>query len=87
MTFTLDRRAFLGAMGFSAGAVVASVAGPLSVVHAMASGGVAMTEPAGFGSVDDACGHWPPYSHPIPYSRPAVAASAGFDPIDHIFLT
>ena len=68
----LDRRAFLGGAGFAAGAVVASTLVPLSVVHALPSEmPVALTAAAGDsswnGHVDDACGHWPPYSHSIPY--------------------
>ena len=85
----LDRRAFLGGAGFAAGAVVATALVPLSVVHALpGSIQLAAAEPSGFGHVDDACGHWPPYSHPIPYGRPAEGASilAHADPIDHIFL-
>jgi hypothetical protein len=68
---------------------MASVLVPLSVVHALpGSVSLSASEPTGFGSVDDACGHWPPYSHPIPYGRPAVtpALAASFDPIDHILM-
>lgn len=86
----LDRRTFLGGAGLAAGAVVATVLVPLSVVHALPGDiSVAAADPSGFGSVDDACGHWPPYSHPIPYGRPAVTPSiaATIDPIDHVFLT
>ena len=91
----LDRRAFLGGAGFAAGAVVATSLVPLSAVHAL-SADLPVTSsalPPGDtwqGHVDDACGHWPPYSHPIPYGRPAFDApaltAADVDPIDHIFL-
>ena len=72
-----------------AGAVVATTLVPLSVVHAL-PGNLALTpaEPGGFGSVDDACGHWPPYAHPIPYGHAPTVSSvlAHAEPIDHVFL-
>jgi hypothetical protein len=85
----LDRRTFLGSAGLLAGAVVATTLVPLSAVHALPGDiTLAAAEPTGFGSVDDACGHWPPYAHPIPYGHvpmaPGVLAYA--EPIDHIFL-
>jgi hypothetical protein len=86
----LDRRAFLGRAGLAAGVVAATALVPLSVVHALPGDvPLAAADPSGFGSADDACGHWPPYSHPIPYGRPAAGPSiaANVDPIDHIFLT
>lgn len=70
----LDRRAFLGGAGFAAGAVVATSLAPLSIVHALpvAQAPVTLTpmpgDPVWNGHVDDACGHWPPYSYPIPYN-------------------
>ena len=85
----LDRRSFLGSAGLAAGAVVATTLVPLSMVHALPGDiALAAAQPTGFGSVDDACGHWPPYSHPIPYGRPQLAPSvlAHAEPIDHIFL-
>jgi hypothetical protein len=86
----LDRRSFLGSAGLAAGAVVVTTLVPLSVVHAL-PGDVALSaaEPTGFGSVDDACGHWPPYAHPIPYGHAPMAASmlGHAEPIDHIFLS
>lgn len=85
----LDRRSFLGSVGMMAGAVVATTLVPLSVVHALPGDlALAPAEPNGFGSVDDACGHWPPYAHPIPYGHFAAAPSvlAHAEPIDHIFL-
>jgi hypothetical protein len=95
----LDRRAFLGGAGFAAGAVVASALVPLSVVHALPSS-VALTpvegSPEWNGHVDDACGHWPPYSHPIPYGTGrgegvtgAVTASSNAlagEPFDYILM-
>lgn len=92
----LDRRAFLGGAGFAAGAVVASALVPLSVVHAVpAADALAMTPAAGDpqwnGHVDDAWGHWPPYSHPIPYSvgrapETVAAAHVAVDPVDLILM-
>jgi hypothetical protein len=86
---TLDRRSFLGTVGLMAGAVVATTLVPLSAVHALPGDlALAPAEPNGFGSVDDACGHWPPYAHPIPYGHvpTATGALAHAEPIDHIFL-
>jgi hypothetical protein len=94
----LDRRAFLGGFGFAAGAVVASTLVPLSVVHAAPAKDLPELtpmpgDPQWNGHVDDAWGHWPPYSYPIPYSAgrsPAAAAMAAadvaVDPIDQILM-
>jgi hypothetical protein len=95
----LDRRSFLGGAGFAAGAVVAATLVPLSVVHALPSQvPVALTpapgDPSWNGHVDDACGHWPPYAHPIPYdvarssgtATAAVAFETGAEPFDHILM-
>ena len=94
----LDRRAFLGGVGFTAGAVVASALVPLSLVHAVpAEHSPELTPLAGDpqwnGHVDDACGHWPPYAHPIPYNvchspaaTVATAMDVALDPIDHILM-
>ncbi len=86
----LDRRAFLGGAGFAAGAVVVTALVPLSVVHALpADVPLSVDDSNWTGHVDDVCGHWPPYSHPIPYGRSAeaqVIALANVDPIDLIFV-
>jgi hypothetical protein len=85
----IDRRAFLGGAGLTAGAVVATTLVPLSVVHALPSGASLAAAPSGSWHVDDICGHWPPYAHPIAYGRPVIGASsirAHAAPIDHIFL-
>jgi hypothetical protein len=95
----LDRRSFLGSAGFAAGAVVAATLVPLSVVHALPSQmPVALTpapqDPTWNGHVDDACGHWPPYSHSIPYdvARSSGAATmattfeTGAEPFDYILM-
>jgi hypothetical protein len=94
----LDRRAFLGGAGFAAGAVVATSFVPLSIVHAVPeSEPVALVPAAGDpqwqGHVDDACGHWPPYSYPIPYDTGrspeamiASATSVTVDPVDSILM-
>ncbi|MEJ1965085.1 MAG: hypothetical protein WDO56_27490 [Gammaproteobacteria bacterium] len=95
----LDRRAFLGSAGFAAGAVVAATLVPLSVVHALpSSAAVALTpapeDPVWTGHVDDACGHWPPYAHAIPYDIArtsgaatfALAAETDAEPFDYILM-
>ena len=92
----LDRRAFLGSVGFAAGAVVVTALVPLSVVHALpAQASLGLTpmpgDPVWNGHVDDACGHWPPYAHPIPYNvvRAPDAAdvfAASLHPADHFLL-
>ena len=93
----LDRRAFLGGAGFAAGAVVASSLVPLSIVHALpAQASVGLTpmpdDPTWNGHVDDACGHWPPYAHPIPYNvvrapEPAADAfAANVHPADYFLI-
>jgi hypothetical protein len=95
----LDRRAFLSGAGFTAGAVVACSLVPLSIVHALPSEeSIALTpatgDPSWSGHVDDACGHWPPYAHSIPYgvarAPQAVVVAAGsaatVEPIDYILM-
>ena len=89
MSIRLDRRAFLGHISLTAGAVVATSLVPLSVVHALPTGvPLAVSAGAWTGHVDDACGHWPPYSHPIPYGRTRVepATVAHLDGVDHLFM-
>ena len=99
-SMVIDRRAFLGGAGLMAGAVVATSLVPLSVVHALPSaaspgGALAAAGPEGTWHVDDICGHWPPYAHPIGYGHVGVASAANVhasmlahaDAIDHIFLT
>jgi hypothetical protein len=90
--FAIDRRSFLGSVGMMAGAVVATSLVPLSVVHAVPAGTLSLSAAGplpGNWHVDDTCGHWPPYAHPIGYAQPRVAVSltALADPIDHIFLS
>lgn len=74
----MDRRTFIGA-------VVATSVVPLSVVHAVPTG-IPLSVSAGAwnGHVDDACGHWPPYAHAIPYGCPRHVAQ--LDGVDHLFL-
>ncbi len=91
-SLVMDRRAFLGGAGWAAGGVVATSLVPLSVVHAV-PGDLPLSmsgEPAANWHVDDICGHWPPYAHPIGYGRPSPTTGydprALADPIDHIFL-
>ncbi len=95
----LDRRAFLGGAGFAAGAVVATALVPLSIVHSVpARAQIALTpragDPSWNGHVDDACGHWPPYAHPIPYNvmrAPGVSAAemlaTDIHPADYFLIT
>lgn len=91
LSFRLDRRSFLGGMGLTAGAVVASTLVPLSTVHALPSqAALTLSAPGGEGHIDDACGHWPPYAHAIPYSV-VRADEATFDetasaPVDYILM-
>jgi hypothetical protein len=93
----LDRRAFLGGAGFTAGAVVACSLVPLSLVHALPSEQPVGLTPAAdswTGHVDDACGHWPPYSHPISFgvgrspdvTVTAATLHAAVEPIDYILM-
>lgn len=99
----LDRRAFLGGAGFTAGAVVAATLVPLSVVHALPSQMAPALTPAlastnedasWTGHIDDACGHWPPYAHPIPYdvartsgaATMAMAVATDAEPFDYILM-
>jgi hypothetical protein len=83
MSEALGRRRFIAGAGLVAGAAFVSGIAPF---------GSARSQPRpalrGTGHVDDACGHWPPYSHPIPYGHvpPSGAAWAHWDPIDHIFM-
>jgi hypothetical protein len=89
--FTIDRRSFLGSVGWMASAVVATSLVPLSVVHAVPTGALSLSAAGPFNGlwhVDDICGHWPPYAHPIGYGQVAcVSLTARADPIDHIFLS
>lgn len=84
----MDRREFLVTAGVAAGAAVATTLVPLSVVHAStANVSVAAGGTVGTWHVDDVCGHWPPYSHPIGYGRARVSVTlAQSEPVDHIFL-
>lgn len=82
----MQRRIFLSRAGLAAGAVVATSLVPLSAVHALPARLLAAAaEPPWTGHVDDACGHWPPYAHPIPYGPPAAAPLMAADPADWNF--
>ena len=81
----MDRRSFIAGVGMMASAAMATSIVPLSTVHAVA----ASASDEGW-HVDDMCGHWPRYAHPIGYGHvqsPHVSLIAQADPIDHIFLT
>ncbi len=88
---TFDRRTFLGAAGLSAGALLAAQFAPLSFATA-ATAARPLEEPTdsnGAWHVDDICGHWPRYAHPIPYS-PAQALPVSWEnvhPADLMFLS
>jgi hypothetical protein len=80
---TLDRRAFLGSVGLAAGAALAAAILPASVAGAAEAGVGVAANADGLWSVDVMCGHWPPYSHPIPYGRIEVAETAGLASAGH----
>jgi hypothetical protein len=78
----LDRRAFLGSVGLAAGAAIAAAMLPASVAGAAEADVGAAANADGLWSVDVMCGHWPPYSHPIPYGRMEVAETASLASAD-----
>jgi len=95
----LDRRTFLGRLTLTAGAVVAGQCIPLSVARAAVDRATGEALPQGAGAhaagsaegawhVDDMCGHWPRYAHPIPFAQAQSAPVAweGVDPVDIAFL-
>jgi hypothetical protein len=86
MTVKLDRRAFLGGVGITAGAVVATSLVPLSMVHALPMESAVAPSAAGAADglwhVDDMCGHWPPYAHPIGYGHVTVSRVSNVAPAD-----
>ena len=89
---TLDRRAFLGTMGLTAGAVLAGQFLTAGLARASTSGQPAAMSAAheshGLGHVDDICGHWPRYAHPIPFGpvRSGQLAWDNVDPADLNFM-
>jgi hypothetical protein len=82
----IDRRTFLGGVGFAAGAVVATTLVPLSIVHAVVPADVPAAE--GTWNIDDVCGHWPPYAHPIGFGHVEVATltASHTSAIDHVLM-
>ena len=95
----LDRRTFLGRLTLTAGAVVAGQFVSLSIARASAQKGPDAPARLGAGAhaaapaegdwhVDDICGHWPRYAHPIPFAQPqsATVVWEGVDPVDVPFL-
>jgi hypothetical protein len=95
----LDRRAFLGRLTLTAGAVVAGQFVSLSSARAAVDQGVDEALPRGEQAgaagpadgdwhVDDICGHWPRYAHPIPFAQAQSAPVVwqGVDPADIAFL-
>jgi hypothetical protein len=71
----LDRRAFLHEVTCAGGALMVAAVLPRLSVASSAPEGPSTTcvgsgpEALGSGHIDDACGHWPPYAHPIPYAQ------------------
>jgi len=95
----LDRRTFLGRLTLTAGAVVAGQFVSLSIARAAVeqdvgegvlrgAGARAVTPAGGDWHVDDICGHWPRYAHPIPFARAQSTPVVweGVDPVDVAFL-
>jgi hypothetical protein len=92
----LDRRTFLGRLTLTAGAVVAGQFVSLSIARAARGKGSAAAAQQraaaaaeGDWHVDDICGHWPRYAHPIPFAQPqsATVVWEGVDPVDVAFLS
>jgi hypothetical protein len=95
----LDRRTFLGRLTLTAGAVVAGQFVSLSIARAARGKGSAAAAQQGAAAaaaaaegdwhVDDICGHWPRYVHPIPFAQPqsATVVWEGVDPVDVAFLS
>jgi hypothetical protein len=96
---TLDRRTFLGRLTLKAGGIVAGQFVSLSIARAVGTRGAAQAlgapgapgkgpQDAGW-HVDDICGHWPRYAHPIPFAQPQSAPVLweNGDPIDRVFLS
>jgi hypothetical protein len=92
----LDRRTFLGRLTLTAGAVVAGQFVSLSIARAAGGKGSGAAAQQGAAAaaegdwhVDDICGHWPRYAHPIPFAQPqsATVVWEGVDPVDVAFLS
>ena len=84
----MDRRSFIASVAIMTSAALVTSVVPLSTVHAAAQLALAPASDEGW-HVDDMCGHWPRYAHPIGYGHveaPYVSLTAHADPIDHIFL-
>ena len=86
----LDRRAFLSSVGVAAGAAIAGAMLPLAVARSVEADVGAMANADGLWSIDVMCGHWPPYSHPIPYGRmeavEATLASGHAPTLEHMLV-
>jgi hypothetical protein len=96
----LDRRTFLGRLTLTAGAAVAGQFVSLSIARAVVQARPGEGAPHGAGAraaaaadgdwhVDDICGHWPRYAHPIPFAQAqsATVAWEGVDPVDLALLS
>jgi len=90
---TLDRRAFLEALGLGAGAVLTGALLPPAVSgfvssHADPASEGLSADADGSWHVDDMWGHWPRYAHPIPYGHVQAPAASwdNVDPIDRMFV-
>jgi hypothetical protein len=95
---SFNRRSLLRVAASTAGAVVVALLGPpwaaRRALAAPVSPAPGTSDPvtessAGSGHIDDACGHWPPYSHPIPYGHVAPATTLWDlgEPIDRMFMS
>jgi hypothetical protein len=81
----LDRREFLGNLILTIGGASVAAMVPFATVSSSAPA----TDICGDWNVDDVCGAYPPYAHPIPFGRPGLASDsllANAEPADHIFL-
>lgn len=89
---TLDRRAFLEALGLGTGAVLTGGLLPSAVSGFLSHAGAARewlsADVEGSWHVDDMWGHWPRYAHPIPYGHGQAPAAAwdNVDPVDRMFV-
>jgi hypothetical protein len=94
---TLDRRAFLGNIGLTAGAVIVTGIASLasgetprpgcSIAAAPVSPGAALDSNE-LWHVDDMWGHWPRYAHPIPHACALTGTVwENVDPVDRMWVS
>jgi hypothetical protein len=80
MACDLDRRQFLGSVGFVAGSAALGSSLPVSLLQAATP--VCAADACGDWQLDDICIAYPPYSMPMKSAVCAATAIADFDPID-----